>query len=171
MNRRKLLRRTVALGVGITAGCLGDPLPTGPDGGDGQTRDGCDAETAAGPGSLYDSLQLHRFPDYVAEYSESVVVRYDALGTAASEAVQQALAADGAYEECIRGQEQTSIKALFAHIERRWEAVGREAFEHTYLRYRGDYYGITLVQEGDFVRVKSIPCTADGCPTTPTPPA
>lgn len=177
VNRRQFLHVAAVTGAGTFAGCVGDVDPTGsvspsPDAGDAD-RDGCatDTSTHDGPQSSYDSLMLYRMPEYVTEYSDSVVVEYGELGSGAKRAVEQALASDEEYRECIDGEDGTDVMALFSHIERRWEQTGRESFEHTYLLYEGNYYGITLVQEGDFIRVKSIPCTAEACPTTPTPPS
>lgn len=122
--------------------------------------------THEGPQAPYDALSLYPMPAYVTEYSETVVVESQALGSAARRAVQQARASDGPYREC-GGGEQTDVMALFAHVKRRWEEAGREAFRHTYLHHEDDYYGITLVQEGDFIRVDSIPCGSEACPATP----
>lgn len=171
MNRRRILQRAAAIGLVSTAGCIGDGISRGATETGTPDQDSCEDETATGPGSVYDSLNLYELPDYVTGYEESVLIRYDNLSSAAQDAVQGALATDGTYEACSRGQEQTTIRALFARIERRWEDVGRDAIRHTYLVYQGKYYGITLVQEGDFIRVDSIPCTSDECPTTPTPPS
>lgn len=170
MNRRRLLQRAATIGLVATAGCVSDDTAGKTTPTDPPDQDGCAAETAAGPGSVYDSLTLHELPAYVTEYEATVLIQYDSLDAAATDAVRQALATDGAYKECSRGQTPTTIRALFAHIDRRWEDVGREAIRNTYLIHQGRYYGISLVQEGDFIRVDSIPCTAAACPTTPTPP-
>lgn len=171
MKRRQFVQRTATVGLVSISGCIGDRAPGESVGDSNGERDECENTTAAGPGGLHDSLTLYQLPEYVEEYSGSVVVRYDDLGDASKTAVRRALSADGAYRECTRGTDRTSIKALAAHIEHRWEAVGREAFQQTYLHYQGSYYGIALVQEGDFVRVDSIPCRQEECPTTPTPPS
>lgn len=176
MNRRRFLRVAGATGAACLAGCTGHAGPTvtvdSSASADDAEGDDCATTTSAGgPQSSYDALTLHRMPDYVTEYSGSVIVEYGELGTAAQRAVQRALDADGTYRQCTDGGERTDVMALFSHIERRWGQAGGESFEHTYLRYEGTYYGITLVQEGDFVRVQSIPCTAEACPATPTPPS
>jgi hypothetical protein len=176
MKRRQLVRRAATIGAGSVSGCIGNSAPRGSEGASEQEEkqeqepDECESATAAGPGSLYDSVTLYRVPEYVEEYSESVVVGYDELDEPSRNAVERALSADDTYKECTLGTDQTNVKSFAAHIEGRREAVGREAFQHTYLHYRGTYYAIRLVQEGDFIRVDSVPCTGEECPTTPTPP-
>lgn len=170
MKRRQFVGRAATIGVVSISGCIGNSAPRGSEGASKQEGDECESATAAGPGSLYDSVTLHRVPEYVEEYSESVIVQYDELDEPSENAVQRALSADDSYEECTRGKDQTNVESFAAHIEGRWEAVGREAFQHTYLHYRGTYYAIRLVQEGDFIRVDSVPCTGEECPTTPIPP-
>lgn len=174
MNRRQFLTVAVSAGIFSFAGCAGDAESTvTPSHGVGDAdQDSCANSTAtrAGPQLPYDSLTLHQMPEYVTEYPESVIVQYQQLESAAQRAVQRALASDGAYRECTNGREQTDVMTLFSHIERRWEETGSESFDHTYLHSEGEYYGITLVQEGDFIRVESIHCTEEACPTTPTPP-
>lgn len=168
---------TAATGPISLAGCTGDTGPTAtaspPGGGDDDDQNPCpgDTPTPDGPQKPYDSLSLHRMPGYVSAYPESVIVQYRAAGAAAQRAVQQALTSEGTYHQCTSGRDRTDVMALFSHIERRWQQAGGSSFEHTYLHYEEGYYGIVLVQEGDFVRVDSIPCTSEACPTTPTPPA
>lgn len=174
MNRRKFLGLAATASVIAVTGCAGDIGPATETGSPSDRSDttapsNCTDTAESGPQSPYDSLTLYQMPDYVTGYDESVILQYDSLGSAAQQAVQHALNSSGAYRECIHGRDQTDIMALFSHIDRRWERTG-ESFEHTYLNYDPEYYGITLVQEGDFIRVKSIPCTAEACPTTPTPP-
>lgn len=48
------------------------------------------------------------------------------------------------------------MDVLYEHIEGRWEEDG-EAYDRTYLRYVGAYYGISLVKDGDWVAVDSTP--------------
>lgn len=171
MHRRTFLRAAAAAGASALAGCAAD-------GGKTSTGSPSDSETPVcphvttheGPHAPYDTLSLHPMPDYVTEYPKTVVVEYQSLGAAARRAVERALASDDAYREC-GGDGQTDVMALFSHVERRWAEVGREAFRHTYLHRDGVHYGITLVQEGDFIRINSIPCTEEACPTTPTPPS
>lgn len=177
VNRRRFLQATASAGMVVCAGCAERTVPTAPvspsRGGDETERDSCanDTPTPEGPQSPYDSLTLHGMPGYVRAYSDSVIVRYRDLGSAARNAVQQALASDGAYRQCISGDERTDVMALFSHIEDRWSRTGGESYDHTYLRYEGEYYGITLVQEGDFVRLDSIPYSTEERPATPTPPS
>lgn len=162
MNRRQVLHRAGAIGVVSLAGCVG-----------GDDQNPCPGISFSndGPQKPYDSLQLHPMPEYVTEYSDSVVIQYRELGAAAQRAVQQAISSDEPYRQCTEGRDQTDVMALFSHIERRWQQADRSPHDHTYLQYEGDVFGITLVQEGDFIRVNSIPCTSEACPTTPTPPA
>lgn len=175
MNRRQVLQLAASTIAVSLAGCAGDIEPTetasSPESAGDADGETCEGDTpTGGPQSPYDTLMLYQMPEYVTRYSETVIVKYSELGAAAQRAVQQALAIDGAYRECSRGPEQTGVMALFSSIERRWEQTDGSSFRHTYLQYEDDYYGITLVQEGDFIRIQSIPCTAEACPTTPTPP-
>ena len=176
MYRRRFLQLAAPTGAALAAGCAGVGSPGRvsdfTDSSNGAKIADCngDTPTQGGPQSPYDSLTLHQMPGYVTEYAESVIVDYQKLSPVAQHAVHQALNGDEPYRQCSVGQEQTGVMAVFSRIERRWEAAGGESYDHTYLHYEGRYYGITLVQEGDFVRVESIPCTADACPTTPTPP-
>lgn len=160
MNRRQFLRVAAPFGTVAVAGCA-------------QTADrrNCISgfSTPAGPARPYDTLELHEMPEYVTEYDRSVVVDFEDLTDAGKRAVRAPLEAEGEYRECT-DDEGTDVMALFSVIERRWEAVGRESFAHTYLHHEGTYYGIEIVHEGDVVKVWSIPCTDRECPATPTPP-
>lgn len=175
MNRRVLLRVVASAGAVSLAGCTGasDPSATASpsDTTDDDTRPDCpgDTPTPEGPQGPYDSLLLYEVPGYVTEYDETVVVEYRRVGTAGRRAVDRALGTDGPYYECAGGSEPSDVMAFFAAVDARWAETG-ESHAHTYLHHDGAYYGITLVQEGDFVRVQSVPCTAEACPTTPTPP-
>ena len=175
MNRRRALRRIVTAGTLGFAGCVGAADRTGTagssDGDDTDDGSPCQGATSdhGGPQRPYDSLLLHRVPAYVTEYADSVIVRYRELDAAARRAVGRAVGSDDPYRQCTEDRERTDVMALFAHVERRWQQTARSPHDHTYLRYEGEYHGITIVQEGDFIRVDSIPCTQEACPTTPTP--
>ena len=171
MNRRQFLAVAASAAPVGVAGCAGvsDSGSTQQDGSGGSG--GCaGAASTDGPQSPFDYLALHPVPAYVTEYADSVVVRFRDLDDAAKRAVRRALENDGEYRECAAGEETTDVMALFSHVERRWETTG-ESYDHTYLRHDDDYYALNIVQEGDFIRVKSIPCTDEACPGTPTPPS
>jgi len=128
-----------------------------------------ESTTRTGPAAPYDTVTLYQVPDYVSEYADTVIVSYDELDSAPQTAVRRALTANGTYRQCTEGLAQTDVMALFSAIEERWTETGTESFDQTYLHYEGRYYAIGIIQEGDHVRVDSVPCTEHECPTTPTP--
>ncbi|WP_436927065.1 hypothetical protein [Halosimplex amylolyticum] len=173
MKRRNFLHLGCIVALPFLSGCNNTSETPADDSGTSPTvseKEKCSkTSTKEDPREPYDELSIFQVPNYVSEYETVAIIGYNELDSGAQRAIDQALSTNKTYVDCIN--DGTEVKKLFNNIEQVWGPSADDLYDSTYISYDDNHYAIRIVQEGDNVKVDSIPCTEESCPATPTPPS